>query len=126
MKRTLVSVARDGITIDMQPDDMITEKTTNIQHRQYTNTPIHLLLSASISKRRRVAVMNEESCATPMDISYDTDESMTVSTEYHYLLDLPTEMLSHIFSFLPLPDLCRGAEICTSTYAVVRFYTLSV
>jgi len=130
MKRALTVVAYHRGANPQQHDDMITEKTSTSSHLDI-KMPIHFLLSASIqtaSKRRRVAdvveMMDEE--AAPMDISsYDNDESMNLATEYH-LLDLPTEMLAHIFSFLPLPYLCRSAEICTSTYAVVRFYTLSV
>ena len=129
MKRALVAFPPFPNNNPLRQDDMITEKTTS-HHQQ---DPIHLFLSASLqaSKRRRVAEvtgLEDSNSGTPMEISsYDNDEGMDSSTEYHYyLLDLPTEMLAHIFSFLPLPELCRSAGICTSTYAVVRFYTLSV
>eukprot|EP00026_Physarum_polycephalum_P013997 Phypoly_transcript_14463.p1 GENE.Phypoly_transcript_14463~~Phypoly_transcript_14463.p1 ORF type:complete len:228 (-),score=27.88 Phypoly_transcript_14463:17-700(-) len=127
MKRALTSIAYQGAASALVP--MISEK-TNPHHQQDIKMPLYLLLTSpmeAVSKRRRVSEIMEDSGATPMDISsYDNDENMNLATEYHHLLDLPTEMLAHIFSFLPLQDLCRSSEICTATYSVVRFYTLSV
>lgn len=129
MKRALIGGAYYNAPNSALQDDMETEKIITPYQQQGFKMPMQLFLSTTMevaSKRRRMVELHE-SFVMPMDISsYDNDESMCLSMEYHYLLDLPTEMLAHIFSFLPLSDLCRTAEVCTSTYAVVRFYTLSV
>lgn len=154
MKRVLLPGTLNHIMSFMKDDKVMQIENLQPQHHQQTSLcctsatttvgePMVLAVpmvmeERNATKKRRVdddecMLMDfTPSCDTTIVMQDDT-ENMQVATinednnnNNNYLLNLPTEMLAHIFSFLPLNELCHSAEICSTTYAVVRFYTLSV
>lgn len=123
MKRVLPSY-QQPLYNNLEVEDM--QMDNNMQAPTFHQARSYCSSMMSATKRRKVQEEGREDFMN-MDIGDMKEENMQeMSYSGNNLLELPTEMLAHVFSFLPLKDLCHSAEICSTTYSIVRSYTLLV